>query len=420
MKKGFLISGAVVFGLAVLLAAALFVSGGVANAATQFNRVLERAGVTHPFSRTLVTGNGIVIDAIVKDSPADKAGVKRGDILLKVDDKDVNSPADLEAILSSHKPGDSVKLTVAHGDQQNTLTVTLGDENGQPYLGILMGGRVGRKGGPDGGRGGMFPGGGYSGTKPFSGTVPFSSTGVIVVEVVSGGPADKAGVMQGDLITAIDGKTIDQNQNFADLISAHKPGDNVTLAVQHKGTATATATDVKVTLGDNPNQAGTAYLGISYMPAFHGKRGMGGQFPNGQFPQGSVIQGAVVNQVVDGSPASKAGLQVGDTITAIDGKSITTAQELVSAIAAHKVGDSVTLSVEHKGTTTSTDVKVTLGDNPNQAGTAYLGVSLGGGMRGPGPGQRNPRNVQPGQGTQGGSNRTNPSQQTPLPSGSTL
>jgi len=416
MKKGLLIGGAVVFGLAVLLAAALFVSGGVANAATQVNRGLERAGVTHAFSQTLVTGNGIVIEAIVKDSPADKAGVKRGDILLKVDDKDVNSPADLESILSSHKSGDSVKLTVAHGDQQNTLTATLGDENGQPYLGILMGGRVVRKG--DGGRGGMFPGRGISGTKPFSGTVPFSSTGIIVVEVVSGGPADKAGVKQGDLISAIDGKTIDQNQNFADLISAHKPGDIVTLAVQHSGSTTSA--DVKVTLSDNPNKAGTAYLGISYMPAHMDRRGFGGPFP-----QGSAIQGAVVNQVADGSPAGKAGLLVGDVITAIDGKSIATAQELVSAIAAHKVGDSVTLSVEHKGTATATDVKVTLGDNPNQAGTAYLGVSLGGGMRGPGrgpdfdPGQRNPRNVQPGQGTQGGFN-SNPSQQTPQPSGSTL
>ena len=46
----------------------------------------------------------------------------------------------------------------------------------------------------------------------------------------------------------------------AAAVGAHKPGDRVTLGVQRKGTAETT--DVAVTLGENPNKAGAAYLPI--------------------------------------------------------------------------------------------------------------------------------------------------------------
>jgi len=52
----------------------------------------------------------------------------------------------------------------------------------------------------------------------------------------------------------------------------------------------------------------------------------------------------------------------GDVITAVNGKTVSSAEDLVTAIAAYKPGDVVTLTVNRHGT--SSDVKVTLGTRP--------------------------------------------------------
>ena len=59
--------------------------------------------------------------------------------------------------------------------------------------------------------------------------------------------------------------------------------------------------------------------------------------------------GAYIRQVDPNSAASKAGLQVGDIITAIDGTAISTTEEVIKAKNSHKVGDSLTLSIYRNG-----------------------------------------------------------------------
>ena len=73
--------------------------------------------------------------------------------------------------------------------------------------------------------------------------------------------------------------------------------------------------------------------------------------------------GAQVGQVAGGGPADDAGLRSGDVVTAIDGKAVTGADALVSAVDAHKPGDQVTLAVRRGGSTT--DIKAKLGTRPN-------------------------------------------------------
>jgi len=77
----------------------------------------------------------------------------------------------------------------------------------------------------------------------------------------------------------------------------------------------------------------------------------------------SVPGGAKVVKVVSGSPAAKAGLKVGDVITAFDGKTITSADELTAAVAAAKSGENVSVTVKSGGTTKQ--VSVTLGVQPS-------------------------------------------------------
>jgi len=70
-------------------------------------------------------------------------------------------------------------------------------------------------------------------------------------------------------------------------------------------------------------------------------------------------QGAVVVDVSAGSPADTAGLQQGDLITKVDGTSVSSSDQLVTAIRGHKAGDRVKLTIERGGATST--VSVTLG-----------------------------------------------------------
>lgn len=65
--------------------------------------------------------------------------------------------------------------------------------------------------------------------------------------VLPGSPADKAGLMENDIILQVNGTKVDQDHALASLLSDHSPNDVVTLKVYHKGQES----DVKVTLGES-------------------------------------------------------------------------------------------------------------------------------------------------------------------------
>ena len=70
--------------------------------------------------------NGLEIMEVVKESPAEKAGLKSGDVILKMDDKDIKTRADLSGVIGKHKIGDEVKFVVKRGDEEKEITVKLG------------------------------------------------------------------------------------------------------------------------------------------------------------------------------------------------------------------------------------------------------------------------------------------------------
>jgi len=79
----------------------------------------------------------------------------------------------------------------------------------------------------------------------------------------------------------------------------------------------------------------------------------------------SLPNGAKITQVVAGSPAAKAGLKAGDVVTAFDGRTIASADDLTAAVTAAKSGDTVTMTVRRDGTTKR--VSVQLGVQPASA-----------------------------------------------------
>jgi putative serine protease PepD len=74
---------------------------------------------------------------------------------------------------------------------------------------------------------------------------------------------------------------------------------------------------------------------------------------------------ATIMQVVDGSPADRAGLRARDAVTAVDGNSIDSGDELRAAIDSKKPGDKITLTIERAGDERT--VQVTLGQRPATA-----------------------------------------------------
>ncbi|MGZ5432610.1 MAG: S1C family serine protease [Thermoanaerobaculia bacterium] len=68
---------------------------------------------------------GVMVEGVQNDSPADKAGIKVGDIVLTVDGKDVRSSADLRAAMREKKEGDSVRIEVLRGRSRHTLVTTV-------------------------------------------------------------------------------------------------------------------------------------------------------------------------------------------------------------------------------------------------------------------------------------------------------
>jgi putative serine protease PepD len=89
----------------------------------------------------------------------------------------------------------------------------------------------------------------YLGVETSSPTTPGVAGGAEVASVVTGGPADQAGLTQGDIINEIDGQPVDGSDDVARIISAHRVGDDVNIRIDRSGQELT----LGVRLGKRPN-----------------------------------------------------------------------------------------------------------------------------------------------------------------------
>ncbi|MDR1311248.1 MAG: trypsin-like peptidase domain-containing protein [Burkholderiaceae bacterium] len=71
--------------------------------------------------------DGVIIGAIVKNGPADKAGLKPGDILLSVDDKPIRSMKEMFALIASLQPGQKAGVSILRNGHETLFSVTAGE-----------------------------------------------------------------------------------------------------------------------------------------------------------------------------------------------------------------------------------------------------------------------------------------------------
>jgi S1-C subfamily serine protease len=341
-------------------------------------RVFENRG-----SQNSAAEQGILVVGVLSGSPAEQAGLRRGDILMEVNNQAVNNLPDLLQALSRVNDGDEVRLDIQRGDDPLALTVTA-DSSAQ-QVGPMHGGMLGIV---------PYTGDMLRGQDRLPEFNQAARSGARITNVVEDSPAEQAGLQVGDWIVAIDGSEITQPADVSSIVQQSQPGDTLTLTVEDSA---GQQREVTVTLSEKPDSqpANQAWLGISLSsgverslpnlpldPRLPGGQGRGQNGPDGSMmvnpslPDG-YDAGALLMDVTENGPAAKAGLKPGQVILAIDGQVLTSAEQLRTSIAAHQPGDEVTLTVSGPDEQAAQEVTVTLAENPDQAGAAYLGIRFG-------------------------------------------
>ena len=74
----------------------------------------------------LKNGEGVLICSLAPNSPASRAGIMTNDVVTKVSGKSVGSPKEISTQISTHQPGETIKIELVHKGQPTTLDITLG------------------------------------------------------------------------------------------------------------------------------------------------------------------------------------------------------------------------------------------------------------------------------------------------------
>jgi S1-C subfamily serine protease len=80
----------------------------------------------------LSVDHGLLIAQVQSGGAAARAGLQAGDVIVQVDNRDVTDTSSLADVLANKNPGDKVSVKIYRGNQQETVTVTLGELQAQP------------------------------------------------------------------------------------------------------------------------------------------------------------------------------------------------------------------------------------------------------------------------------------------------
>lgn len=176
---------------------------------------------------------------------------------------------------------------------------------------------------------------------PVKAQVYGANKGALVESVEPDSPAAKAGIQVADVITKIDGKTVDTALDLRRLTQAVSPGSSVTLTVvRDKAEKT-----ISVKLGEAPSGAETAKGETG------GKLGLSVENLNEQKARSLGIPkttGVVVSAVEQGGAADRAGIQAKDVITRVNNTTITNVASFNNAISKLKADDTAVMVI-HRG-----------------------------------------------------------------------
>jgi len=173
--------------------------------------------------------------------------------------------------------------------------------------------------------------------------------GALIADVGTDTPAARAGVKSGDVVTAVDGKSVRTPKDLSRSIADLSPGDKATVAVWRDGKSQ----DLNVVVGgsDGEVRQATADKGEANQPSIG--VGLANLTPDirEQLNLPANAKGVAVASVSPDKPAADAGVQTGDIILSVNSKSVNSAAEVKDAVVevARSGRKSVLLQIERDG-----------------------------------------------------------------------
>jgi serine protease Do len=170
--------------------------------------------------------------------------------------------------------------------------------------------------------------------------------GALIAKVVTGGPADKAGIVIGDVITSFNGNSVTSSKDLSRIVASTPVGETVTVRLIREGKVL----DLSAKIGEMEEEG----TGKTVKAATHNTIGLSVQNLTPQIASELGIQetaGVVVTGVEPGSAAAEAMVQTGDIIREVNRKPIKNASDFARKVDQAKSGDSLLLLIERQQNT---------------------------------------------------------------------
>ena len=145
--------------------------------------------------------------------------------------------------------------------------------------------------------------------------------GALVASVEPASPADKAGIQTGDIVLAVNGKTVEESIDLPRIVGEMRPGNSATFKVWRKGASR----DMSVSIGEQPADK-LASAGATKPSPSSGKLGLAVRPLSREERETFKVDGLIVESA--NGPAAAAGIKEGDVILALNGESIKGVEQL--------------------------------------------------------------------------------------------
>jgi len=171
-----------------------------------------------------------------------------------------------------------------------------------------------------------------------------SGEGVLIADLVDGGPADKAGLKSGDIIVQVAGKPVTDVRQLQRLVAAERPEKRVPVKVRRQGKDVT----LEVTVGRMPTEEP-----VAVSPQTVEQYGFAVQDLTPELREKLQVKegGVLVSSVEAGSPAHRRGLRPGDVILEIDRQPVQSRQDLLVMLQQARPDADVLLLVQRGKTT---------------------------------------------------------------------
>src|SRR5690606_14963888 len=163
------------------------------------------------FKTNLKTGNGIYVTEVTANSGAEDAGLRKADVITKVDNTAISDFADLTLAVGSKRPGDAVNITYQRNGREMVSRVVLKDQRGNTSVRTRADLTVSEKIGAD-----------FAPLSDRFKTDYGLNSGVVTKNVQEGGEMAKIGIVDNYIVIEVNGKPVNSQKDVENLLKNHR------------------------------------------------------------------------------------------------------------------------------------------------------------------------------------------------------